>query len=114
MASDCQIIPRLEGLPPAKRFRPVEDSLVDKENVSPCAVEVRLWGSSEDLVRKARKTFYNSASIVRDLVEDNRVVHGRGVVEAACAIPVSQAAEEVTLCAALSQMFSSLDMSSLS
>ena len=53
------------------------------------------------IIEEAKRSLHDALCVVRNLVQDNRVVYGGGAAEISCAIAVSQEADKVCLFACL-------------
>lgn len=49
------------------------------------------------IIEEAKRSLHDALCVVRNLVQDNRVVYGGGAAEISCAIAVSQEADKVCL-----------------
>ena len=107
MATGGRIIPRFEEIKPEKlgkagKVREVsfgntnERMLVIEDCASSSAVTVLVRGGSKMLVEEAKRSLHDAMCVVRNLIQDNRVVYGGGAAEIACALAVSQYADTVT------------------
>ncbi|KAG5365927.1 T-complex protein 1 subunit epsilon [Yarrowia sp. B02] len=107
IATGARIVPRFEDLSEAKlgyagRVRELEFGttrdrmLVIEECANPRAVTVFVRGSNKMIVDEAKRALHDAICVVRNLVRDNRVVYGGGAAEIACAIAVSEKADQLT------------------
>jgi chaperonin GroEL (HSP60 family) len=48
------------------------------------------------IIEEAKRSIHDALCVVRNLVQDNRVVYGGGAAEIACAIATSQEADKVS------------------
>lgn len=47
------------------------------------------------IIEEAKRSLHDALCVVRNLVQDNRVVYGGGAAEISCAVAVSQEADKV-------------------
>eukprot|EP00455_Lapot_gusevi_P030690 TRINITY_DN3304_c0_g1_i2.p1 TRINITY_DN3304_c0_g1~~TRINITY_DN3304_c0_g1_i2.p1 ORF type:complete len:542 (-),score=200.51 TRINITY_DN3304_c0_g1_i2:64-1689(-) len=59
------------------------------------AVTVLVRGGNKMIVEEAKRALHDAMCVTRNLVRDNRIVYGGGAAEVACALAVSDAAEQV-------------------
>jgi hypothetical protein len=48
------------------------------------------------IIEEAKRSIHDALCVIRNLVQDNRVVYGGGAAEIACAIATSQEADKVS------------------
>lgn len=48
------------------------------------------------IIEEAKRSIHDALCVVRNLVQDNRVVYGGGAAEIACAIATAQEADKVS------------------
>lgn len=61
------------------------------------AVSILSWLSLFQIIEEAKRSLHDALCVVRNLVQDNRVVYGGGAAEISCAIAVSQEADKVSV-----------------
>lgn len=57
------------------------------------------------IIEEAKRSLHDALCVVRNLVQDNRVVYGGGAAEISCAIAVSQEADKVSSFPIVAQKF---------
>jgi len=53
------------------------------------------WCFFAQIIEEAKRSLHDALCVVRNLVQDNRIVYGGGAAEVSCAIAVSQEADKV-------------------
>lgn len=105
IATGGRIVPRFSELTPeklgsAKRVRELsfgttkEHMLVIEGCQNSKAVTIFLRGGNKMIVEEAKRSVHDALCVIRNLVRDNRVVYGGGACEIACAVAVSDAADQ--------------------
>uniref|UniRef100_A0A7S1T9D8 T-complex protein 1 subunit epsilon n=1 Tax=Compsopogon caeruleus TaxID=31354 RepID=A0A7S1T9D8_9RHOD len=59
------------------------------------AVTILVRGGNKMMVDEAKRSIHDALCIVRNLIQDNRVVYGGGAPEISCSIKVSEAADQI-------------------
>lgn len=107
IATGGRIVPRFEELTPEKLgsaglVRELvfgttkERMLVIEECKNSRAVTIFIRGGNKMIVDEAKRSLHDALCVVRNLVQDNRVVYGGGASEISCAIAVSQEADKIS------------------
>lgn len=107
IATGARIVPRFSELTPDKLGRAgivrevsfgttKERMLVFEDCANSHAVTVLVRGGNRMIVEEAKRSLHDAMCVVRNLVRDNRVVHGGGSAEVACGLAVSAFADTVT------------------
>ncbi|KAE8742702.1 hypothetical protein FOCC_FOCC011734 [Frankliniella occidentalis] len=73
-----------------------ERMLVIEECKNSRAVTIFIRGGNKMIVDEAKRSLHDALCVVRNLVQDNRVVYGGGASEISCAIAVSQEADKIS------------------
>ncbi|KAM6156763.1 T-complex protein 1 subunit epsilon [Erethizon dorsatum] len=58
------------------------------------AVTIFIRGGNKMIIEEAKRSLHDALCVIRNLVRDNRVVHGGGAAEISCALAVSQEADK--------------------
>ncbi|KAJ3178563.1 T-complex protein 1 subunit epsilon [Gaertneriomyces sp. JEL0708] len=107
IATNGRIVPRFEELTPQKlgtagvvrevSFGTTKDRmLVIEECANTRAVTLFVRGGNKMIIDEAKRSLHDAICVVRNLVRDNRIVYGGGAAEIACAIAVSDAADQIS------------------
>ncbi|KAK3927931.1 T-complex protein 1 subunit epsilon [Frankliniella fusca] len=107
IATGGRIVPRFEELTPEKLGHAglvrelcfgttKERMLVIEECKNSRAVTIFIRGGNKMIVEEAKRSLHDALCVVRNLVQDNRVVYGGGAAEISCAIAVSQEADKIS------------------
>lgn len=107
IATGGRIVPRFEELSPEKLGHAglvrelvfgttKERMLVIEECKNSRAVTIFIRGGNKMIIEEAKRSLHDALCVVRNLVQDNRVVYGGGAAEISCAIAVSQEAEKIS------------------
>lgn len=107
IATGGRIVPRFEELTPEKLgyaglVRELcfgttkERMLVIEECKNSRAVTIFIRGGNKMIIEEAKRSLHDALCVVRNLVQDNRVVYGGGAAEISCAISVSQEADKIS------------------
>jgi len=107
IATGGRIVPRFEELTPEKLGHAglvrelcfgttKERMLVIEECKNSRAVTIFIRGGNKMIVDEAKRSLHDALCVVRNLVQDNRVVYGGGAAEISCAIAVSQEADKIS------------------
>jgi hypothetical protein len=56
------------------------------------------------IIEEAKRSIHDALCVIRNLVQDDRVVYGGGAAEIACAIATSQEADKVSCCALMTNI----------
>ena len=107
IATGGRIVPRFEELTPEKLgyaglVRELcfgttkERMLVIEECKNSRAVTIFIRGGNKMIIEEAKRSLHDALCVVRNLVQDNRVVYGGGAAEISCAIAVSQEADKIS------------------
>jgi T-complex protein 1 subunit epsilon len=106
LATGARIIPRFEEISAKKlgsakvvremAFGTTRDHVVVLEGCSSSkSVTIYVRGGNKMIVEEAKRSIHDALCVVRNLVRDNRIVYGGGAAEIACAILVSDAADDI-------------------
>nr|CAD7397811.1 unnamed protein product [Timema poppensis] len=107
IATGGRIVPRFEELSPDKlgyaglvrelQFGTTKDRmLVIEECKNSRAVTIFIRGGNKMIIEEAKRSIHDAVCVVRNLVQDNRVVYGGGASEISCAIAVSKEADKIS------------------
>uniref|UniRef100_A0A1B6KJV8 T-complex protein 1 subunit epsilon n=1 Tax=Graphocephala atropunctata TaxID=36148 RepID=A0A1B6KJV8_9HEMI len=107
IATGGRIVPRFEELSPDKlghaglvremSFGTTKDRmLVIEECKNSRAVTIFIRGGNKMIIEEAKRSLHDALCVVRNLVQDNRVVYGGGAAEIACAIATSKQADKIS------------------
>lgn len=107
IATGGRIVPRFEELSPEKLGHAglvrelvfgttKERMLVIEECKNSRAVTIFIRGGNKMIIEEAKRSLHDALCVVRNLVQDNRVVYGGGAAEISCAIAVSQEADKIS------------------
>jgi len=107
IATGGRIVPRFEELSPDKlghaglvrelQFGTTKDRmLVIEECKNSRAVTIFIRGGNNMIIEEAKRSIHDALCVIRNLVQDNRVVYGGGAAEIACAIATSQEADKIS------------------
>merc|ERR1712002_421422 len=72
-----------------------ERMLVIEECKNTKAVTVFIRGSNRMVVEEAKRSLHDAICVVRNLIRDSRIVYGGGAPEVACALAVSDCADDI-------------------
>merc|ERR1711939_962708 len=72
-----------------------ERMLVIEDCAKSNAVTVLVRGGNKMIVDEAKRSLHDAMCVVRNLIKNNRIVYGGGAAEIACAIAISDAADQV-------------------
>uniref|UniRef100_A0A1B6D5X1 T-complex protein 1 subunit epsilon n=1 Tax=Clastoptera arizonana TaxID=38151 RepID=A0A1B6D5X1_9HEMI len=107
IATGGRIVPRFEELSPDKlgfagivreiNFGTTKDRmLVIEECKNSRAVTIFIRGGNQMIIEEAKRSLHDALCVVRNLVQDNRIVYGGGAAEISCAIATSQEADKIS------------------
>lgn len=107
IATGGRIVPRFEELSPDKlghagvvremSFGTTKDRmLVIEECKNSRAVTIFIRGGNKMIIEEAKRSLHDALCVVRNLVQDNRVVYGGGAAEIACSIATSNQANKIS------------------
>uniref|UniRef100_T1IZH6 T-complex protein 1 subunit epsilon n=1 Tax=Strigamia maritima TaxID=126957 RepID=T1IZH6_STRMM len=107
IATGGRIVPRFQELTTTKlgsaglvrelSFGTTKDRmLVIEECKNSRAVTIFLRGGNKMIVEEAKRSIHDAVCVIRNLVRDNRIVHGGGAAEISCALAVSQQADKIS------------------
>lgn len=107
IATGGRIVPRFEelttdklgyaGLVREMSFGTTKDRmLVIEECKNSRAVTIFIRGGNKMIIEEAKRSLHDALCVVRNLVQDNRVVYGGGAAEIACAIATSKEADKIS------------------
>jgi len=107
IATGGRIVPRFEELSPDKlghagvvrelQFGTTKDRmLVIEECKNSRAVTIFIRGGNNMIIEEAKRSIHDALCVIRNLVQDDRVVYGGGAAEIACAIATSQEADKIS------------------
>ncbi|KAG8291852.1 T-complex protein 1 subunit epsilon [Homalodisca vitripennis] len=107
IATGGRIVPRFEELSPDKlghaglvremSFGTTKDRmLVIEECKNSRAVTIFIRGGNKMIIEEAKRSLHDALCVVRNLVQDDRVVYGGGAAEIACAIATSKEADKIS------------------
>ncbi|KAJ9579643.1 hypothetical protein L9F63_004722 [Diploptera punctata] len=107
IATGGRIVPRFEELSTDKlghaglvrelQFGTTKDRmLVIEECKNSRAVTIFIRGGNKMIIEEAKRSLHDALCVVRNLVQDNRVVYGGGAAEISCSIAVSQEADKIS------------------
>lgn len=107
IATGGRIVPRFEELSPDKlghaglvrelQFGTTKDRmLVIEECKNSRAVTIFIRGGNKMIIEEAKRSIHDALCVIRNLVQDNRVVYGGGAAEITCAIATSQEADKIS------------------
>ncbi|XP_054275841.1 T-complex protein 1 subunit epsilon [Macrosteles quadrilineatus] len=107
IATGGRIVPRFEELSPDKlghaglvremSFGTTKDRmLVIEECKNSRAVTIFIRGGNKMIIEEAKRSLHDALCVVRNLVQDNRVVYGGGAAEISCAIATSKEADKIS------------------
>lgn len=107
IATGGRIVPRFEELSADKlgqagivremSFGTTKDRmLVIEECKNSRAVTIFIRGGNKMIIEEAKRSLHDALCVVRNLVQDNRVVYGGGAAEIACSIATSKQADKIS------------------
>jgi len=107
IATGGRIVPRFEELSPDKlghagvvrelQFGTTKDRmLVIEECKNSRAVTIFIRGGNNMIIEEAKRSIHDALCVIRNLVQDDRVVYGGGAAEIACAIATSHEADKIS------------------
>lgn len=107
IATGGRIVPRFEELTTDKlgqaglvrelSFGTTKDHmLVIEECKNSRAVTIFIRGGNKMIIEEAKRSIHDALCVVRNLVQDSRVVYGGGAAEVSCAIATSQEADKIS------------------
>lgn len=107
IATGGRIVPRFEELSSDKlgyagvvrelQFGTTKDRmLVIEECKNSRAVTIFIRGGNNMIIEEAKRSIHDALCVIRNLVQDDRVVYGGGAAEIACAIATSQEADKIS------------------
>lgn len=107
IATGGRIVPRFEELTPDKlgkaglvrelTFGTTKDRmLVIEECHNSRAVTIFIRGGNKMIIEEAKRSIHDALCVVRNLVQDSRIVYGGGAAEISCAIAASEQADKVS------------------
>lgn len=107
IATGGRIVPRFEELSPDKlgfaglvrevSFGTTKDRmLVIEECKNSRAVTIFIRGGNKMIIEEAKRSLHDALCVVRNLIQDDRVVYGGGAAEIACAIATSKQADQIS------------------
>lgn len=107
IATGGRIVPRFEELTPDKlgqaglvrelSFGTTKDRmLVIEECKNSRAVTIFIRGGNKMIIEEAKRSIHDALCVVRNLVQDSRVVYGGGAAEISCAIATSTEADKIS------------------
>ncbi|XP_025779261.1 T-complex protein 1 subunit epsilon isoform X1 [Herpailurus yagouaroundi] len=105
IATGGRIVPRFSELTPEKlgfsglvkeiSFGTTKDKmLVIEQCKNSRAVTIFIRGGNKMIIEEAKRSLHDALCVIRNLIRDNRVVYGGGAAEIACALAVSQEADQ--------------------
>jgi T-complex protein 1 subunit epsilon len=106
IASGARIVPRFSELTPEKlgsagtvrevSFGTTKDRMLFIEDCANSkAVTIFVRGGNKMIIEEIKRSIHDALCIVRNLVQDNRIVYGGGAAEISCNIAVMEAANQV-------------------
>jgi T-complex protein 1 subunit epsilon len=106
IASGARIVPRFSELSPEKlgkagkvrevSFGTTKDRMLFIEDCANSkAVTIFVRGGNKMIIEEIKRSIHDALCIVRNLVQDNRVVYGGGAAEISCNLAVMEAANQV-------------------
>ncbi|KAK6638685.1 T-complex protein 1 subunit epsilon [Polyplax serrata] len=107
IATGGRIVPRFEELTPDKlgkaglvrelSFGTTKDKmLVIEECHNSRAVTIFIRGGNKMIIEEAKRSIHDALCVVRNLIQDSRIVYGGGAAEISCAIAASQQADKIS------------------
>lgn len=107
IATGGRIVPRFEELTPDKlgqaglvrelSFGTTKDHmLVIEECKNSRAVTIFIRGGNKMIIEEAKRSIHDALCVVRNLVQEGRVVYGGGAAEISCAIATSKEADKIS------------------
>jgi len=107
IATGGRIVPRFEELTPDKlgkaglvrelSFGTTKDRmLVIEECHNSRAVTIFIRGGNKMIIEEAKRSIHDALCIVRNLIQDSRIVYGGGAAEISCALAASQEADKIS------------------
>ncbi|XP_050433756.1 T-complex protein 1 subunit epsilon [Adelges cooleyi] len=107
IATGGRIIPRFEEVSKEKlgyagkvrelSFGTTKDRmLVIEECKNSRAVTIFIRGGNKMIIEEAKRSIHDALCVVRNLVQDNRIVYGGGAAEISCAIAISSEADKIS------------------